>query len=50
LAAGIWGMDELTKARKLDKVFKPGMEAQKSARLYKGWKKAVARSMSWMDE
>jgi glycerol kinase len=50
LAAGIWGMDELTKARKLDKVFKPGMEAQKSARLYKGWKKAVARSMDWMEE
>ena len=50
LAVGVWGSkEELVKNWKLDQRFEPAMEAEKSAKLYKGWKKAVSRALDWED-
>lgn len=47
ITAGIWHMEDLYKLRKIDRVFQPGMEPDKAARLYKGWHKAVKRTLGW---
>lgn len=48
LAVGVWvNKEELIKNWKLDRRFEPNMPAEQSAKLYKGWQKAVKRSMDW---
>ena len=48
LAVGVWGnKEELIKNWKLDNRFVPKMAGEQSAKLYKGWQKAVKRSMDW---
>lgn len=48
LATGVWeSTDEIEQNREVAKVFKPNMDADKRAELYKGWKKAVTRAMDW---
>lgn len=50
LAVGVWSnKEELIVNWKLDNRFEPQMEAEQSAKLYKGWQKAVKRSMDWED-
>jgi len=50
LAVGVWKTKEdLVSTWQLDNRFEPAMDAEKSAKLYKGWKKAVKRSMDWED-
>jgi glycerol kinase len=47
MGVGFWkGTDELTQARKGEKVFEPSMSEQERTRLYAGWKEAVARVRS----
>ncbi len=51
LAVGYWsGMDELLDKWALDRRFTPNMSEEVRARNYKGWKKAVQRSLKWIDE
>ena len=51
LAVGYWsGMDELLDKWALDRKFTPNMSEEVRARNYKGWKKAVQRSLKWIDE
>lgn len=51
LAVGYWGsMDELLKNWKLDKKFTPNMSEEVRARNYRGWKKAVSRTLKWLEE
>ncbi|SMC40986.1 glycerol kinase GlpK [Sporomusa malonica] len=48
LAVGVWSnKEDLVKNWKLDSRFEPSMAAEQSAKLYKGWQKAVKRSMDW---
>jgi glycerol kinase len=48
LAVGVWNSkNDLIENWKLDTRFEPTMEAEKSAKLYKGWQKAVQRSLDW---
>lgn len=48
LAVGVWSnKEDLVKNWKLDSRFEPAMAAEQSAKLYKGWQKAVKRSMDW---
>ncbi len=47
---GMWKKETITKNREIDKTFKPKMEEKKREILYRGWKKAVKRSMKWVDE
>lgn len=47
LAVGFWTKTDLKKAWQLDRRFEPEMEEARRAKLYRGWQKAVERSMGW---
>lgn len=48
LGVGIWrNRDEIIQRWVLDKSFLPGMESERRELLYRGWKKAVGRSLGW---
>ena len=47
LAVGYWQKDELQKAWQLDQRFGPDMDEDRRGKLYRGWQKAVKRSMAW---
>ncbi len=48
LAVGYWnGFEDVTKNWALDREFRPSMDAAMREKLYKGWKKAVTRSLDW---
>ncbi len=50
LAVGVWSnKEDLVQNWKLDNRFEPQMASEQSAKLYKGWQKAVKRSMDWED-
>jgi glycerol kinase len=51
LAVGFWkDKEEITNKWTVDKIFKPEMEEETKNKLYKGWKKAVERSLKWEEE
>ncbi|WP_019024145.1 MULTISPECIES: glycerol kinase GlpK [unclassified Thioalkalivibrio] len=50
LAVGFWSRDELEQKSQLDRVFEPQMDAATRDRYYRGWKKAVKRTMGWARE
>ncbi len=47
LAVGFWKKDEISKNRQTDIKFKPKMKDDQRSKLYKGWQKAVKRTMDW---
>ena len=48
LAVGYWdGLDDVRRNWALDREFAPQMDEDTRARLYRGWKKAVSRSLAW---
>jgi glycerol kinase len=50
LAVGFWsGLDELGRHWGMDKEWKPRMAAAERGRLYAGWKKAVTRTLDWVE-
>ncbi|MCH2197756.1 MAG: glycerol kinase GlpK [Flavobacteriales bacterium] len=49
IGCGLWQQSEIKKLRRSNRVFKPLMEQKRVDRIYKGWKKAVERSMQWID-
>jgi glycerol kinase len=50
LAVGYWdSMEELKENWALDRKFMPNMTEEYRAKIYKGWKKAVQRSLKWID-
>ncbi len=51
LAVGFWrDIDELKESWRLDQRFEPDMSNERRAKLYKGWQKAVLRTLDWDDE
>lgn len=50
LAVGFWTREDLDKAWQLDKRFTSEMTAPRRDKLYRGWQKAVKRSMDWEDK
>lgn len=51
LAVGFWkDMDEIEANREVDRNFEPVMPLEERNKLYAGWKKAVSRSMNWVDK
>ncbi len=51
LATGFWkNRDEIKTIRQLDRTFVPAMDEETRTKLYRGWKKAVARTLRWMEE
>ena len=50
LRTGMWSsFDNITKTWAQDRVFEPKMDEERSRKLYAGWKKAVERSLGWID-
>lgn len=47
IAVGFWTRDDVSKAGDLDRTFEPDMDEATRSRLYKGWQKAVKRTMLW---
>ena len=48
LAVGYWdGLDDVRRNWALDREFSPAMNAETRERGYRGWKKAVTRSLAW---
>jgi len=51
LAVGVWSSrDELRRHWKEDVRFEPKMDAEERERRYRLWKKAVSKSMDWVDD
>ena len=51
LAVGFWkDMNEISEKWNVDRVFNPEMDEEHREKIYKGWKKAVGRSLKWEDE
>lgn len=46
---GLWKKEDIIKNRRIQKQFKPMMEPLVREKLYKGWQKAVLRTMKWID-
>ncbi|WP_372611218.1 glycerol kinase GlpK [Halomonas sp.] len=47
IAVGLWTKEEVADKGRIERTFEPQMEAEERKRLYKGWKKAVRRTMNW---
>ena len=50
LATGFWKKSEISKNWNLERAFEPKMETKDRSKLYKGWQKAVKRTMGWEDK
>lgn len=50
LAVGFYEKEKLAKNKKPDATFVPAMEKHQREKLYKGWQKAVKRTMGWEKE
>ncbi len=51
LAVGFWkDMDELKASWRLDQRFEPNMSSEHRTKLYRGWQKAVLRTLDWDEE
>lgn len=46
---GLWRKGDILKNRRVQRTFVPQMKEEDRARLYQGWKKAVQRSMNWVE-
>ncbi len=47
LAVGFWKKEEISNNWQVDVAFQPVMEEEIRTKLYKGWKKAIKRTMDW---
>lgn len=50
LGAGFWDMATIAHKRQVEHLFQPHMPEDAREKLYSGWKKAVMRTMHWLDE
>ena len=50
IAVGLWHQKDILINKRIDKKFIPTMSKERLEKLYKGWKKAVKRTMNWDNE
>lgn len=50
LQTGLWTKADIVEKRKIERTFVPDLASEQRDKLYRGWKKAVERSMRWADE
>lgn len=50
IQSGIWKKEDILRNRKVEKCFDPQMDEQNRTKLYAGWKKAVERTMGWIEK
>lgn len=48
--AGIWKKEDILKNRRVNRLFKPQLDAGAREIRYKGWQKAVSRTMNWLKD
>jgi glycerol kinase len=48
IMTGLWKKEDIIKNRKIDRIFEPKLDQQSRDRLYRGWQKAVERTMGWL--
>ncbi len=46
---GLWKKEDIVRNRKIEKCFEPAMNDTQREKLYKGWKKAVQRTLGWVE-
>lgn len=46
---GLWKKEDIVRNRRIQKTFIPQMDETNRVKLYKGWQKAVKRSMQWVE-
>jgi glycerol kinase len=46
---GLWKKEDILNNRRIQRRFTPGMDDAARQRLYNGWKKAISRTMGWID-
>ncbi|HAE31764.1 MAG TPA: glycerol kinase, partial [Flavobacteriales bacterium] len=44
-----WTVEDLSKTRTSERIFQPMMEDENRVRIYKGWIRAVERTMNWLE-
>ena len=44
-----WTIEDLSKTRTSERIFQPMMEDENRVRIYKGWIRAVERTMNWLE-
>lgn len=49
IQVGIWDQQEIFSKRKIQRAFMPAMSEEMRNKLYKGWQKAVSRTIGWVD-
>jgi glycerol kinase len=49
IQVGLWKKEDIIRNRKIQKNFTPQMDDATRIKLYNGWKKAVKRSMQWIE-
>jgi len=49
MAVGLWDLKDIAALRKIDRSFDPSIDETRRSSLYKGWQKAVKRSMNWIE-
>lgn len=50
LAVGFWKREEILDNALIERIFAPQMDTETRTKLYKGWQKAVRRTMNWEKE
>jgi glycerol kinase len=50
IQSGLWKKQDIVQNRRIQKRFVPQMDDTTQTRLYKGWQKAVKRTMGWANE
>ena len=49
IAVGLWKKEQIAGRRRIDKSFAPRIDEARRGTLYAGWRKAVERTMKWVD-
>jgi glycerol kinase len=50
ITVGLWKKDDIIENRQINRSFQPQYEPDRIAKLYRGWQKAVKRTMNWDNE
>ena len=51
LAVGVWdSLEDIEANREVDRIFEPQISMEERNKIYAGWKKAVERSMNWVEK
>ena len=50
LSVGFWSKEELSHKNPVEREFNPAKSPEEVAQLYKGWKRAIKRTLNWLKD